>query len=100
MKRAIARVFPLTLLLVWGCDGAPDEPDQSVATQLNQVAKAKLQLKDESSTVAQTSTNSWSLTKTGALDPSSSTITWSIAATQNTSGAQRLIVNGRVTVRN
>lgn len=50
--------------------------------------------------LAQTSETEWSLTKTGVVDTSASTITWDITAIEDAIPSDRLDVSGYVSVRN
>lgn len=103
MMRASLGVVTLSLLtLCAACedDSGQDESTSEQLTQSNQAQKAKLQLKNASSTVAQTSSTGWTLSKTGSLDEPSSTITWVVTAAPNGGTSRRLVVNGKVTIKN
>ena len=61
---------------------------------------ANLHLDDAHGTGVQVDGPLWQLTKTGAVDAASSTVTWTITATQVGTVTGRLVVDGIITVRN
>jgi hypothetical protein len=102
MRPFVGVGFLSVLALFAACDDGSAHEDEtaSVEQETNSGQKAKLQLKNGSSTLAQTSARPWSLTKTGTVDTTASTVTWTINATQGATGARRLVVTGRVNARN
>jgi hypothetical protein len=60
---------------------------------------ASISLQASSVTMAQTSSTAWTLTKTGSVDASSN-VTWLVTATQGSTVAGKLTVNGTLTVTN
>ena len=91
-----------------GCRGDVTEPlgadapglDVSAARLEAKAPEAKLSLKDASSSLAHSSARPWTLSKTGTVNATTSTVTWSISAVQSATTARRLVVTGQVTVRN
>jgi hypothetical protein len=64
------------------------------------VPKADVSLTNASASLSQTSDTSWTLTKTGVVNTGSSTVTWTVTATQGATVAGHLVVNGFMTVTN
>ena len=62
--------------------------------------QANVALSNASASFSQTSNAAWTLKKTGTLDSSTSTITWTITATEGTTVAGHLVADGFVTVTN
>ena len=62
--------------------------------------QAGISLLNANATLSQTSDTQWKLDKTGALNASNHTVTWSITATQGATIGGHLVVNGFVTVAN
>src|SRR5574337_1367731 len=77
--------------------GQPPATDQ---TEQDLSAKAKLKLEKSTTTLVQTSDSAWTLTKTGAVDPSTKTVTWTITATEATTPGHHLQVGGRLRIDN
>jgi hypothetical protein len=61
---------------------------------------AAVTLTSSSTQITQTSNTQWTLTKQGAVDQTNDTVTWTVTATQGTTTADQLIINGTLTVRN
>ena len=79
------------------CDDGSGQTDEFLESQS---PKPKIDLNLTSSTLTHTSSQPWLLAKTGSVNPTASTVTWSIAATQGPAGARRLVVGGNINVRN
>ncbi|HEY5944304.1 MAG TPA: hypothetical protein VIV40_02385, partial [Kofleriaceae bacterium] len=61
---------------------------------------AAIQLKKSSAHMKLTSDTEWSLTKHGTVNPTTSTVTWTITATPGTTTSGLLVVHGSMTVKN
>ncbi len=64
------------------------------------VPRASVFLADASGTLSQTSDTAWKLTKTGTVDTTTKTVTWTITATQGATVAGHLVVAGFLIVGN
>jgi hypothetical protein len=62
--------------------------------------RAGVALANASATISQTSNTAWKLEKTGTLDSASSTVTWTITATQQATVSGKLFVTGFVAMTN
>lgn len=98
MRAALALTSVFTLLSA--CDAGPDL-NESIETQAHSSApSAHVVLSQGVSTIKQMAWQQWSLSKTGAVDPAASTITWDLAATRSSATSRQLVVSGRVVVKN
>lgn len=101
-----AKLIPVaSFIVVSACTAAPFdesslEQESCSSTAAAAAPKSKLHLTEPSSTIAQTSSQTWSLTKTGAVDTTSSTVTWNIVASQTPTVEQQLAITGTVSVKN
>src|SRR5688572_6091162 len=82
-----------------GCASAGDGPDDLTEQELA-TTKASCSLSGGAATFAQTSETGWTLSKTGAIDTTAKTITWTIEATRVATDPHRLIANGYLDVTN
>ena len=99
MMRASLGVVSLCVFTLFAaCDDGSGQSEEILLS--SQAPKPKIDLKDPTSTLSHTSTQPWLLAKTGAVNTTASTVTWSINATQGPAGARRLVVAGSVTIRN
>ncbi|HXJ37259.1 MAG TPA: hypothetical protein VMS22_24785, partial [Candidatus Eisenbacteria bacterium] len=92
-------VLPLTVLLAATVAAAGAAADEATALRTTSLGKARLSLRSRSSTVAQSSAATWALSKVGAISPTND-VTWNITATQSSTGDKKLVVTGKVTIRN
>lgn len=90
--------FLSVIALFAACDDGGEQFDETALE--SQAPKPKIDLKNATSTLTQTTTRAWSLSKTGLVDEAASTVTWTINATQSATTARRLVVSGHVIVRN
>jgi hypothetical protein len=88
MKRIVSFCLALSL------------PTLSAATAAAGTGRASVALTNAAATISQTSNTDWKLEKTGALDPSSSTVTWTITATQQAAVSGKVFVTGYVAATN
>src|SRR5262245_55754978 len=88
------RAIGIISLLLVAC--APDESTVEQAL----TGKSNVDLKHASAKLALTSFTPWSLTKHGSTNQATSTVTWSVTATQGTTQTGVLVVYGTFTVRN
>src|SRR5436190_14144878 len=89
-------VAPALALLLTSCVLSGDE---SYSTQAAG-ARAGISLVSSNAALAQTSTTSWSLAKTGSVTPATSTVTWQVTATPGATVAGQLVLTGALTVKN
>jgi hypothetical protein len=91
-----------TLLSSLGACAADGADDDYATTEQELAFKpwSTLVLLAPSTDVKQTSAQGYTLTKTGRVDPSTSTVSWEMHATTNSAGARTLVVTGKVTVFN
>lgn len=61
---------------------------------------AGLALSDAAAALVQTTRTAWTLDKTGSVDASAGTVTWTITATQGATTAGQLIVDGSIVLTN
>lgn len=61
---------------------------------------AGLSLSNASASATLTGDTEWTLSKTGTLNPTDSTVTWTITATQVATTPGQLVINGQMTVTN
>src|SRR4051812_23957545 len=95
MRTALC-ILPLALV---ACADGSSEDELSQTTQASS-SHAQLTLEHPKAAIAQTSQKSWSLANTGAVDTATSSVTWTLTATQTPTGAKRLTVTGSVTIEN
>ncbi len=84
--------------VVAACATAPSETDE--IAQAVSGGKALLSMTHSNAALLQTSDTAWSLEKTGLLDQTHSTVTWTITATQGMTSGGTLIADGDIGVEN
>ncbi len=84
--------------VVASCATTPSDTDE-IAQAVNG-GKALLSLTHSNAALLQTSDTAWSLAKTGLLDQTHSTVTWTITATQGATSGATLIADGDIGVEN
>lgn len=93
----MTRILGFVPVLLSACTLAGD-PSGSVDQQTT--GHASVSLASSDAAITQTSDTLWSLAKTGAVDTSSKTVTWTITATKGSTLANQLVVSGVVAVTN
>jgi len=71
-----------------------------IASRVASQGRANVVLWNAGTSLTQTSNTSWTLAKTGVVDPSTSSVTWSIVATPGTTVGGHLVVTGFIGVAN
>jgi len=98
MRASLGVVVSMSLFTIFtACDDDSGHSDEFLPSQ---APKPKIDLRNPTSTLRHTSTQPWQLAKTGSVNPTASTVTWQISATQGPAGARSLVVSGNVDVRN
>jgi len=93
MKRLLAA----SLLVLAACtDGGLTSATEQSARQ----ARANIELDTHHTDLAQSADTTWTLAKTGSVDPATKTVTWSITATPSTTTHNHLLLSGTLTVKN
>src|SRR5690348_9593362 len=88
----------LALLVIAAC-AAPD--DGAIESAIARKApSASVDLDGCDGQVFQSADTTWSLTKTGAIDPATHTVTWTVNATASTSTTNHLVLSGSLSIRN
>src|SRR5262245_57299838 len=87
-----------SVVVLAACATGGDAYDPSLQQTLG--GQASIQLDGSSAAMSLTSNTAWTLGKTGSLNTSTQTATWTVTATQGTTTAGQLIVNGTVRVTN
>jgi len=88
------------LLLVSGLSACALAGNSSDSVNQAALGAASVSLSSSNATINQTSDTSWSLSKTGSVNTSSKTVTWTITATKGTTVSGQLIVSGFMAVTN
>src|SRR3569623_21988 len=85
-----------TLVLAAWTDGGLTSSSEQAARQ----ARANIELQTHHTDLSQSAATTWTLTKTGAVDPATKTVSWSITATPSTTTQNHLLLSGTLTVKN
>jgi hypothetical protein len=91
MMRGTIHVLPCVLLAACAVAGSDSGTTEQA---LNQPAKANISLTHSQASLLQTSDTPWSLAKTGVVDTSAKTVTWTVTATPGTTVGGHLVVDG------
>ena len=91
------RLLAATTLVLAACT---DGGLTSSTAQATRQARANIDLETHHTELAQSADTTWTLTKTGAVDPGTKSVTWSIAATPSTTTQNHLLLSGTLTVKN
>lgn len=92
----MTRLWFGSLLVVAACTGAGLDSVEQAA----KVARANIDLDTCDARIFQSADTTWTLTKTGSLDTSAKTVTWTIQATPSATTANHLVVSGTMRVKN
>jgi len=90
------RSFTFGLALLAACASGGSDPSFSQLVG----GSAAIKLSGSSALVTLTSDTAWTLAKTGTTDAASSTVTWTITATQGQTVSGHLVLTGTMTVTN
>ena len=90
------RLLAAAILVLAACtDGGLSSTEQAA-----RVPRATIDLDTHHTDLSQSADTTWTLAKTGSVDTSAKTVTWSITATPSTTTTNHLIVSGQLRVRN
>lgn len=90
------RLWLVSVLVVTACTG----PTVGSVEQAAKVPRANVKVDTSDARIVQSADTTWSLTKTGAVDPAAKTVTWTIEATPSMTTANHLVISGTMRVKN
>lgn len=86
----------LALLAIAACAA----PDDAGGIASRRAPSANVDLDSCDARVFQSADTTWSLSKTGSLDPATATVTWTVTATSSPTPAHHLVLGGSLRIRN